>query len=38
MEYQLKVLFCVTMYCIIENEDVLDSKARVKDKKPVYVS
>ncbi|KAL0252307.1 hypothetical protein I308_101696 [Cryptococcus tetragattii IND107] len=35
---KLKVLFCVTMYCIIENEDVLDSKARVKDKKPVYAA
>lgn len=35
---KLKVLFCVTMYCIIENEDVLDSKGKVKNKKPVYAA
>lgn len=38
MEYQLNVLFCVAMYCIIENEDVLESKGRVRGKKPVYMS
>lgn len=35
---QLKLLFCVMMYCLIENGDVLDSKGRVKNRKPVYAA
>ncbi|KAK8861611.1 hypothetical protein IAR55_002434 [Kwoniella newhampshirensis] len=33
---KLKAIFCVVMYSIIDNEVVLDSRGRPRDKKPVF--
>ncbi|WVR03786.1 hypothetical protein IAU60_000781 [Kwoniella sp. DSM 27419] len=33
---KLKAIFCVVMYCVVENEPILDSKGRLKGTEPVY--
>ncbi|WWC87931.1 uncharacterized protein L201_002831 [Kwoniella dendrophila CBS 6074] len=33
---KIKAIFCVMMYSIIDNEVVLDSRGKPKDKKPVF--
>ncbi|WWD16472.1 hypothetical protein CI109_100898 [Kwoniella shandongensis] len=33
---KLKAIFCIVMYCIIDNDVVLDSRGRPKEKKPVF--
>ncbi|WVQ79149.1 hypothetical protein IAT38_001245 [Cryptococcus sp. DSM 104549] len=33
---KIKAIFCVVMYSIIDTEDILDSKGKPKDKKPIF--
>ncbi|WVW80184.1 hypothetical protein I302_102161 [Kwoniella bestiolae CBS 10118] len=33
---KLKAIFCLVMYSIIDNEIILDSRGKPKDKKPIY--
>nr|XP_031862891.1 uncharacterized protein CI109_001365 [Kwoniella shandongensis]KAA5529963.1 hypothetical protein CI109_001365 [Kwoniella shandongensis] len=35
---KLKAIFCIVMYCIIDNDVVLDSRGRPKEKKPVFLA
>nr|XP_019050417.1 hypothetical protein I302_00849 [Kwoniella bestiolae CBS 10118]OCF29347.1 hypothetical protein I302_00849 [Kwoniella bestiolae CBS 10118] len=36
LDYILKAIFCLVMYSIIDNEIILDSRGKPKDKKPIY--
>ncbi|WRT65734.1 uncharacterized protein IL334_002682 [Kwoniella shivajii] len=33
---KLKAIFCFVIYCVIDNDVILDSRGKPKDKKPVY--